>query len=97
MFVNSTSKYVSIQSYSLVISISFVVCTKCVSIILYSIGYLFGHGGVSELIFVTFHEFLTYVYEKYVILKLSDFFMIMNICGVAQQYLGELEVACSLY
>ena len=34
-------------------------------------GYLYGHGGSSELLFVKFHEFLTYVYEKHDILKLS--------------------------
>ena len=28
-------------------------------------------GGGSEILFVTLHEFLTYLYEKYVILKLS--------------------------
>ena len=38
-------------------------------------GYLYGNVGGSELLFVTFHEFLTYVYEKYVILKLSVCFM----------------------
>ena len=31
--------------------------------------------GGSELLLVTFHEFLTYVYEKYVILKLLVCFM----------------------
>ena len=34
-------------------------------------GYLYGHGGSSELIFVKIYEFLTYVYEKHDILKLS--------------------------
>ena len=38
-------------------------------------GYLFDHGGGGggggrELLFLTFHEFLIYVYEKYVILKI---------------------------
>ena len=49
-------------------------------------------GGGSDLLFVTFHEFLTYVYGKYVVLKLSVWFMQIRICGVAAQHLGELEV-----
>ena len=54
-------------------------------------GYLYGHGGSSELLFVEFHKFLTYVYEKHDILKLSVWFMQINICGVLQQHLGGLE------
>ena len=42
-------------------------------------GYLFDHGGGEgggrELLFLTFHEFLKYVYKKHVILKLSVCFM----------------------
>ena len=34
-------------------------------------GYLYGHGGSSELLFMKFYEVLTYVYEKHDILKLS--------------------------
>ena len=38
-------------------------------------GYLYGHGGGSEILFLRIHEFLICVNEKYVILKLSVCFM----------------------
>ena len=49
-------------------------------------------GGGNKLLFVKFCEFLKYVYEKYVILKLSVCFMLLKKC-VAQQHLKGLERA----
>ena len=63
------------------------------------IGYLNGHGsgvGGSELLFVKFHEFLTYVYEKICYIESFNVLYAIENCGVEKQHLWELEGASPL-